>query len=589
MSRWRQAFDRIGGPDAITWPGFWITYLLSLVGNLAAAGTVTASLGVRVLIVSVVQVAMFVPLVVLRFTLLRNPSRPRPWVAVAGFILAAPIRGVGLGVLFATFAPGSQPLFVFRSLASIAVVTLPLLAVAVFMSTMRAHTRSLEALIRIQGELVKTKSRILEDVTNRNEEALNRVQERLRAELIALDSVRGTDSVAELQRLATDVVRPMSHELTQSLPSRTIPESDIADARVTWREAAGQMIDRPPLQPLLGAVFMLLLMMNAALTVYGLARGFSLALAVSVSVAVLSIAGNWLLARALPLLGPRAVLFAVGLVCALVGFVTSAASSIFLPQTQDSVMYIVGGGVYVTLIVLLSTVVTTILRRQRATEDMLLGSTERLRRQLVRLRQAQWLQRQGLSRALHGPVQAAVTAAALRLDHAVRNGEAHTALLEDTRRSLRATVDVLEVVDANENSPAVALARITGTWEGVCRVTSYIDGCAEQRLADDPIADTVIVDVMTEAVSNAVRHGGARHADVSITCVDGDLVRLVVRDDGRGQAGSSMPGLGTTLLEECTLDWNRDVTPTGCVLTATLPTAASATAQRENQSEAPQV
>ena len=581
MSQWRQAFDRIGGPDAVTWPAFWITYVLSIVGNLAVGGVVTAPLGVRVLIVSITQIAIFVPLVVLRFTLLRNPPRPRPWVAVGGFIVAAATRGVVLGALLAAFSPGSEPLYVYRSVASIWAVALPLLAVAVVVSTMRAHTRSLEALMRVQGELVQTESRILEGVTSRNEEALARVQERLRAELVGLDSVHGAASVVELQRLAADVVRPMSHELAQSLPASEAKDIVMADVRVTWRQAAGQMIDRPPLRPVLAAVLIALMMTNVALSVYGLAPGLPLVLMLFASVAGLSIAANWVLARTLPLLDMRVAPLAVSLACLFVGYLSVAATSIFLPETQDTVAYILAGGLVPSVIVLLTAVVTTILRQQRATEGELVASTERPRRQLVRLRQAEWLQRQALSRALHGPVQAAVTSAALRLDAAFRAGAAYPPLLEDTRRSLLATVDVLDVSDTTEHSLSLAFARITGTWEGVCEVTSRVDDCAAARLAEDSIAAAVTIDLMTEAVSNAVRHGGARHAGISITCVDDSLVTLMVRDDGRGQTGSSMPGLGTAVLADCTLDWQRDVTPTGCVLTVTLPTGVSQSSMRD--------
>jgi hypothetical protein len=53
------------------------------------------------------------------------------------------------------------------------------------------------------------------------------------------------------------------------------------------------------------------------------------------------------------------------------------------------------GKAFVSGIVLLIAAVTTILRQQRQAEQELEQSTDRLRRELVRLRQAQWLQQQG--------------------------------------------------------------------------------------------------------------------------------------------------------------------------------------------------
>ena len=572
MSRWRQAFDRIGGPDAVTWPAFWVTYLLSLFGHLAVGGVVTATLGIRVVIVTAAQVAMFMPLVLLRLTVLRRPPRPRPWIAVGGFVVAAAVRGAVLSELLVASGAARDPMWLYRFVASLGGIAIPLLIMALVVSAMRAHTRSLEALVQVQSQLLATESRIVAEVTERNEQTLARVQERLRAELVALDSVQGADSVAELQRLATDVVRPMSHELAASLPGREASDSVVIEARVTWRQAVGQMVDRPPLQPLIAALLMLMVLTNVALGSFGPARGIPLALTMFASIIVLSIAANRLLAFALPRLRPGVAPLAVAVACLVVGYGSTAAASVFVPA-QSTQTFVGAGGLFPSMIVLLSAVVATIFRQQAQTERELESSTERLRRQLVRLRQAQWVQQQALSRALHGPVQAAVTSAALRLDAAVRAGEAPADLLTDTRRSLLATIDVLEAADTGENSLPLALARIAGTWEGVCDVTSRVDGGAALRLAEDPLASSVVIDLMTEAVSNAVRHGSARRADIEIACGDGDLVTLVVRDDGGGASDSRPGGLGTTLLENCTLEWTRSATRSGCVLKVVLPTA----------------
>jgi hypothetical protein len=119
VSRWRRAFDRIGGPDAVTWPAFWATYAISLFGHLAVGGVVNASLGVRVLLVTLAQLAMFVPLVVLRVTLLRDPPRPRPWIAITGFIVASVVRGAVLSFLLVAVGAVAQPLYMYRIAAAL--------------------------------------------------------------------------------------------------------------------------------------------------------------------------------------------------------------------------------------------------------------------------------------------------------------------------------------------------------------------------------------------------------------------------------------------------------------------------------------
>lgn len=575
MSRWRIAFDRIGGPDAVTWPAFWITYASGLIGHLTTGGTVNASLGVRFAIVTAAQIVSFLPLLLLRWTVLRRPARPRPWVAVTGFAVAAVVRGAVLTSLLVAAGAVTQPLWGYRIVASLQNMMVLLIIVALVVSVMRAHTRSLEALIGVNRDLAETEDELVKEVTTRNEEVVAQVQERLRLELASLDSVEGAESVRELQRLASEVVRPMSHELATSMPIAAVRAPPIDEAHVTWREAALELMDRAPLRPVLAAGYLAWLLSSTGWSVFGVTRGLAIAAAVSVTVLVGSWAANWALGRLLPRLDPRQALVAVLLASLLIGIASATSPVGFLPGGQSRVIFIVGGGLFVAGVILLAAIVTTVLRRQRATEHELITSAERLRCQLVRLRQAKWLQRQGLARVLHGPVQAAVTAAALRLDASVRAGDVGDALLDDTRQSLLATVDVLDTAESEEYSLDLALARIRGTWEGLCEITSEMDTDAVTYLGADAITAAVVVDVMSEAVSNAIRHGEADRIVITISREDRDLLTLMIHDNGTSRGDTSLRGLGSTLLDECTLEWSRDISSAGSTLTAVLPTNAS--------------
>lgn len=576
MRGWRQAFDRIGGPDAVTWPAFWITYASSLTGNFSVGGAEATPLGVRLAIITVAQLALFAPLLLLRWTALRHPPRPRPWVAVAGFVVAAVVRGIVAATLFGLLVGPSHSLWLYRIIGSLQNQALVLLAVALTVSSLRAHTRSLEELLAVQRELVETQAKTRADVSAMNEEAVARVQARLRAELACLESAHGEDAVAALQRLANEIVRPMSHELASSVPPEeprgTAPES----VKVTWQQAVNQMVDRPPLRPFVAAAFLGFVLTSVALGVFGPARGIPLALVMFVAVWVLSRAGNWALGRVLPRRGPAAAPYAVVVVSLAIGLLSAAAAGLFLPVSQSYWVFVVGGGLFTAGAVLVVAVVTTVRRQQELTAREVAASTGRLQRQLVRLRQAQWVQQQGLSRALHGPVQAAVTSAAIRLDAAFQAGTADQAMLEETRKSLRATVDVLDSPDDSDRSLDLAIVRITGVWQSICHVTSEVAPDAAALLAEDPIAAAVASDVITDAVSNAVRHGDAQNVRIAVRCEEPDLLTLLVRDDGRSTNGAPMRGLGTALLDECALAWTRTDTTDGCSLRILLPAAARA-------------
>lgn len=575
MSARRRAFERIGGPDAVTWPAFWITLVAAIAGHLATAGPVSASVPVRILVVITTQLLSFAVLLLLRWTLLRNPARPRPWVAVGGFAVAAIVRGIALSALLVAIGAVDEPRWLYRIAAALLNQMVLLIVVALVVSSLRAHTRSLAALIGVQHDLAETQARIVDEVTSRNEDLLAQVQERLRSELTALEAVQGVESVAELQRLASDVVRPMSHELAQSVPAPEALPPFVNEARIRWQQVAAQMVDRPPLRPMLAAGFICLLLLTAAAGVTG-SKGIPVAIAVFVSVLVWSSVANMILARALTRSSPRTAIALVIIASLVIGFLSTGAGSLLLASAAESALFFVGGGLFTAVIVLLVALVSAILREQQRSELELAESTENLRRALVRLRQARWLQQKALARALHGPMQSAVTSAALRLELAVRAGEPEGDLVADIRNDLRSVVDVLDVDDLAAPSLDLALERITGTWEGICEVTSDISDAARAALEGDPIASAVFVDLMTEAISNAVRHSDAEHADLVIS-EDGDgLVTLVVCNDVHAeQPVPTHGGLGTNLLEECTLEWSRASTPPRYVLTIVIPTAGS--------------
>lgn len=571
MSRWRQAFERIGGPDAVTWPAFWVTFASSLIGTLAVGGPSNAPVITRIGIVTVTQVVSFFPLLLLRWTFLRRPPRPRPWVAVAGFIAYGVLRGLLLSALLYAFDAVSEPLYAYRITGSLLSQTVLLVIVAVVVSTTRDLKRSLTQLIDVQHNLQTTEGRLMDDVESRNQEVVDQVQNRLRNELLSLDSTQGSDSVIQLQRLASDVVRPMSHELATSLPERVDVNTTITSANISLSQVIDQMIDRPPFRPLLSASFIGLVLTNTALGLFGLARGLPLAVVLAVSVLIGSTAANRVLGLVHKFFQTRVALVAVVVASLAIGYASTAAASYFLPESQNRSVFIVNGGLFVSGVLFLIAMVTTVLRQLTSSERALAESTERLRRQLVRLRQTDWLQRQEIARALHGPVQAAVTAAALKLDSAVQSGVTDSRLVEDTRKLLLNVIDVLDPMNTSDHSWSVAVERIGGTWEGVCEVSFDVEESASKLLAADSIASAVAIDLITEAVSNAVRHGEARYVDVAVTADIEGLVMLTIHDDGHGSDTKSRQGLGSVFLSECALDWFRDVTPSGCSLTVVLP------------------
>jgi two-component system sensor histidine kinase UhpB len=157
---------------------------------------------------------------------------------------------------------------------------------------------------------------------------------------------------------------------------------------------------------------------------------------------------------------------------------------------------------------------------------------ESARRALV----AQEAERVRIARELHDEVGQALTAVMWMVDGDAREAVRRT--LEEVRgiaRRLRP-----EALDDLGLTAALATLTVSVQRASGVRVERELDGEAAARLSADE--ELVAYRVAQEALTNVVRHSGARQATVTLR-FDVDEVVLEVRDDGCGMDGSEGTGL----------------------------------------------
>ena len=117
--------------------------------------------------------------------------------------------------------------------------------------------------------------------------------------------------------------------------------------------------------------------------------------------------------------------------------------------------------------------------------------------------------------------------------------------LKRTLGQVRALSRGLIPVDVDAGGLMAALselaARVTGQGGAACTFT-----CAEPVPVGDNVQATHLYRITQEAVTNALRHGRARHIDVSLR-PDGPHILLEVRDDGDGIRDQDPKGRGAGL------------------------------------------
>lgn len=187
------------------------------------------------------------------------------------------------------------------------------------------------------------------------------------------------------------------------------------------------------------------------------------------------------------------------------------------------------------------------------------------------LRREESRMRRDLAYALHGGVQADLTASTMRAQQAIDQGDTATArqTLNEARDLIQRGLSVPESTHADLRSTAHSVIE---SWEG------FVDITLDINVASEPTPRTIagIKEILLEGIGNAVRHGRAKNIAITIEDHSGDLY-ITITDDGTGATGSRI-GLGSAMLDDIAPNaWSlTSETTGGSMLTVALSTAAKA-------------
>lgn len=541
MPRW---WTRIGGPNAITIWSWWITLPLAILISITGARQIGMPLLPWIALVVGVQVVLIAPLLLIRATYLSARPRPsRPVIALVTFAVLGALRQALLALAaWAGGAEAAADLIVPWSVTGAIYGAVALSVIAIVVDSSREHADTTQRLGELQASL--------DAVTVLESEQLAELEVDFLAEaegsvMAALAEVRRTDAESasrSLREVAEAVVRPLSHRLaddqTWSPPPVTAP---VATRR--WGSVMGQMRPVAPLGPVLllegaGLPFMLTRVGVIEAVVNLVVGGTALYLATAL------ISRRWPQPR-----GPvrrvlslaLAYVLCAALACALV-FACFAA----LGWNASFLLVVV---VIYPLLALALSAASAIEAQRRDIEDDMAGLVVRQAQVVDRLRVRVAAARRRIANALHSSVQAEIIASALSL---ARTGDTGAAQEEIDRLADR--------VSAALHPPAAdahlreRLDELSLLWEGVLDVRIEAADDLWSALDADPSTQAAVVDVVAEALTNAVRHGRSAWARVSLTLTRTILVVEVVSGGRLGAA--PRPGLGSRTIAEASSRWS---------------------------------
>lgn len=576
LDGWRRWLDALGGPSATSTPVLVTAFICSGLLSLVALPEVSWQRPVlrgSTLLVS--QLAMVGVLMAARVTVLRNAARrPMPWRTLLVFAVAS----IGMGVMYSILleltgqAPAGSLTRYPPGWATVAILVLAALSTDAVIQ----HGERLNLLAAERTRLDGTRAQVPMLLDRYCASTIRSVTNDVTSHLDRLHDLSPGAAVDLLRFTGHEVVRPRSHELAIDHVVIDPVAPQHPGLGIDRRQLANDATTPPAVAPVALAVTSVAISFGFVAKQYG----FPLGLAVLAVMGVWGFLGArgliWILKRLGPHVRGRLRALVVSGVYAAIGFgigatVTALGWNEHLEAAALRSMIIVlvtGWG-----IALIRAAGVQFAR----TEAELQATVRELDWEIARANQLQLRQQRDLSSILHGPVQAACNAAAIRLDEANRAGTFTPDMVDAEMLHIRSALASLQ--DAGSGRPidlSLALRSVQVTWSGISDI--HID--APESVLTSLTADTacagLIAEIVTEACANAALHARARRIEVRLTfgAAEG-LVTVDVEDEGgQGAMGTAHPGLGSRTLDDVTIEWHRTQTATGSRLHAVLPTRA---------------
>ena len=530
------------------------------------------SLAVWLLLSAVAQLALMGAFEILRRGIHRpGRAQSQPGLTLAAILVAVLFRGAVLAIFVRWFGFSPDVEFGYRLTGSLTAAAM-IIVIALVVSAHERHRALVEQLDReragladldmsMQGRLAEITRGVTALVTSKVEPLLNDLDSAL------TEVASGADvapSLQSLRHLVDDELRPLSHQLsveTVDLDVLALPVPPAARPRVPLPEylrvrdallpgSSGILTILSALGPafreltvLQSLTFLLELGAFVALGVGGLrALAGRLRLPVYACIATTSIAVSLIVAGGLIILdqiglpGPDHVVIP-GLI---IGGVIGAGTAAYCAVDE----------------------------RRSMTEAQLLFAVQELQSSVSRLRQQAWIGRRRVSYILHGSVQSALHAAALRL---TASAHPDPELIAEIRQDISAAMAKLGTTAELPTVLPDALDETADLWSGACTVRWNLSEEAQGLAAQSATTAECAAEIVREGVGNAVRHGGATHVDVTIVAQSTRLV-LVIADDGCAGHHEERKGLGSRMLDEMCVRWTRETDDLGTRLIAELAT-----------------
>lgn len=491
-----------------------------------------------------------------------------------GILLSvAVLRGLALHFSFAAIGVSPLPELWVRITFSVLYVGVGMIVIGLWLHQIRRHNDLRESMFAEQARLSLVRQEAESKIFEANQNLIAEIKDDLLRRVDRLDQAKPLESLSELRDAIDHVVRPMSEQLAYKGQPWEPEPIERKRNKVSWRRVFIESFYVSKMHPVLVPTLVLFLVAPSVISYLSLSNAWLALLGVSASQALMLFAYQAVARR---LFGKssritQTVVVIFGYLS--IGVVSTIQASVLIALNNPGRPIPLQTLIYGLLIGLMVSLVAQSLRAMKRVELDLAATTAEASWEITRIRQLHRELEQGLANKLHGKIQGTLAASYLKLSRAVMDGQTSAPLDEYKQALVRNILDLDNETQRPSRLDSV-LEETVATWANVCNIVWNISPEHKQIIGQDDLLGHALEDVIPELAFNSVNHGRAKSLSFTFEIIDDRTLRMIASDDGRQTGSSGRVGLGSKLLDDCCISWQRDSTPAGTVTRCDLPVKA---------------
>lgn len=539
------------GRAALTPTVIGLTALISVVLHISSSPDLgTNALAVRTVLAAVAVLPIFAVIWAAMQIKIRSELLRGLWI-LGTYVIAGSLRGFGIALPLRAMGLGIEEGWQFRIPASMISMSVTVAILTFGWETFRTHRNYL---MQLASQTQQMQAAFAELEVEAKAEARQRVGSVVNDIIAELDQIElhpVGDQVTAIERVINERVRPLSRELADDIREWNPVEvsTELPGFRSAWTK-------QNPLDNLphwWNALLVAIAPVPVAVYWFGWQQALWLWLAFSLTLTPMLQLSKWAVARLFR--GWNSPAREVGLTVVFVfdSLPAGIASHFLLSDTPTPDLLIVPGMVSIPVFAWMVTIAQTLHQETRDRTAELEMVRDELRWAIARLGLLSWFHRGLVSRMLHGPIQNALHATLIRLRDQ-QPQQVVEGVISELRERMAGVNEANVRADGGHRGLSDAFARISELWTGIAVVDYKLSPDAESVLAIDSPAAAIVSDMCQELVSNAIRHASASELQISVTSTR-KVIKVALTDNGNATAGVGAAGVGTRLLDACSIEW----------------------------------